>query len=168
MKWAKRQQIPSGPLARALDVLAMLVDDNNSTFKSQKTIAGRMRCSLRTVWQHLNDLETLGIIQRSRRSRGRGRGRTSDVIFLRVDQDFIFTRDQLSDVLHRAKSASFKRAPHKDYNSQFSSMQLAENAEHEEHSDQPVEDFYPEEPDELGENASNGYGPVGMSREDVA
>ena len=137
MKWAKDQVIGSGPHARALDVLAQLANEakGHSLFHSQRVIAARMRCSLRTARSLLADLETLKIIQRARRSRGRGRGRTTDLIRLRIDQNFTFTREQIRTLLQAAKPAACKSAPTVSYKRQLSQLQAAETAGH----DQPLD-----------------------------
>lgn len=137
MKWAKAQTIENGPLARALDVLAQLAnaEKGHSLFHSQKTIAARLHCSVRTARNLLADLETLRIIQRARRSRGRGLGRTTDLIRLRLDQSFTFDKDQIRTLLQAAKPAACKSPLGGSYKRQLSHLQAAETAGH----DQPLD-----------------------------
>lgn len=141
MKWAKEQAIENGPLARALDVLAQLANEkkSNSLFHSQRTIAARMRCSVRTARNLLAELETLTIIQRARRSRGRGLGRTTDMIRLRMDQNFSFTKDQIRTLLQAAKVAGCKSPSAGSYKRQISHLQAAETAGHDQPLDQHQE-----------------------------
>lgn len=141
MKWAKLQSIESGPLSRALDVLAQLANERqgHSLFHSQATIAARLHCSVRTARNLLADLETLKVIQRARRSRGRGLGRTTDLIRLRTDQNFTFTKDQIRTLLQAAKVAGCNRASTGSYNRQISHLQPAETAGDRSTSDQQKE-----------------------------
>ncbi|MEO6013933.1 MAG: helix-turn-helix domain-containing protein [Devosia sp.] len=147
MKWAKAQTIESGPHARALDVLAKLANENkgHSLFHSQATIAARMHCSLRTARSLLADLERLRIIQRARRSRGRGLGRTTDLIRLRMDKTFTFTRDQIKTLLQAAETASCKSLGSESYNRQVLHLQAAETAGDRITTDQPKKESIQEE-----------------------
>lgn len=63
-------------------VLADYVDEHDSCFPSQVTIAAEAQCSERKVRDVLADLERTGIITRQARPQPTGRGRTSDRIIL--------------------------------------------------------------------------------------
>lgn len=162
MKWAKQQSIGSGPHARALDVLAQLANENkgHSLIHSQRTIATRLHCSVRTARTLLTDLEILKVIQRARRSRGRGRGRTTDLIRLRLDQTFSFTRDQIRTLLQAAKAASCKSPEFESYKRQFSHLQAAETAGDRITTDQPKKIIYPREQDLVGGNTREAGKPA--------
>lgn len=148
MKWAKQQTIESGPHARALDVLAQLANEKkgHSLFHSQRTIAARMHCSVRTARNLLADLEALKMIQRARRSRGRGLGRTSDLIRLRIDKSFTYTRDQIRTLLQAAKAASCKSSGSENYKRQILHLQAASSAGDRSTTDQP-KNIHPREQD---------------------
>lgn len=63
--------------------LASYADEKDSCYPGQETLADRAGVSTRTVRRALDDLEKLGLIERSRRMDSRGY-RTSDRYFLKV------------------------------------------------------------------------------------
>jgi DNA-binding Lrp family transcriptional regulator len=69
-----------------LVALADMADENNSCFPGQAKIAGMVGCSVRTVSNTLAELESLELIERSRRHRNDGY-RTSDRFFLQVGRE---------------------------------------------------------------------------------
>jgi biotin operon repressor len=151
MKWAKQQRIADGPLGRTVDLLAQMVDDNSMMFHSQKTIAGRLHCSHRTLWARLQELEQLEVISRGARSRGRGLGRTSDWLSLNTKRNFVITRQQVKDMRKSHKLARRSPQSTETYNSQILLMQLAKIAKHDQPSDQPKKFGDQEELNSIGE-----------------
>lgn len=91
MRWARRQLVPNGALKAVLTELASVSRDGVNAWPSQQTIAHSTGLSMRTVWQSLQLLQQLGLIDRRRRSLGR-QGRTSDMISLAVHREFRLTR----------------------------------------------------------------------------
>lgn len=163
MKWARRQMIENGPLSRALDVVAQLANGQKgySLFHSQRTIASRLHCNVRTARRLLDQLERLGIIQRAHRSRGRGQGRTSDLIKLRVDRDFTFTKEQIRTLLQADKIAASKPLASPTYKRTFSHLQAEKMPGHDQLSDQQKKEaVYPREQDLVrGNTHARGGGP---------
>lgn len=139
MKWARRQKLGIPSLNRLADALAALVNEkhNGCLYHSQRSIAERARYGTRTVRRLLADLETLGVIQRARRSRGQGRGRTTDLIRLRLDQDFTFTKDEATALLQAAKMASCNAVQPESYKRPSCHLQAAKMAGDDKLCDQP-------------------------------
>ncbi|MEP9390580.1 helix-turn-helix domain-containing protein [Mesorhizobium sp. KR9-304] len=96
LKWARRQLVPNGALKAVLTEIASVSRDGINAWPSQHTIAQSTGLSQRTVWQSLQILQQLGLIDRRRRSLGRN-GRTSDMISLAVHREFRLTRAAILD-----------------------------------------------------------------------
>jgi hypothetical protein len=83
LSWARKLKLTASDKALMFAVCSYL-DENNSCYPSQATLAEDAGMSVRTVYAKLQRFERLGLVERSARMRGEGRGRTSDRIKVNV------------------------------------------------------------------------------------
>ena len=79
LAWAKKLTLTASDKA-LMFALCSYLDEHNSCFPSQATLAQDAGMSVRTVIYKLQRFERLGLVERSARMRQEGRGRTSDRI----------------------------------------------------------------------------------------
>jgi DNA-binding MarR family transcriptional regulator len=89
LSWARKLKLTASDKA-LMFALCSYLDENNSCYPSQGTLADDAGMSVRTVGYKLQRFERLGLIERTSRMRAEGRGRSSDRIKVRVG----FTPDQ--------------------------------------------------------------------------
>ena len=86
------QGLKAGP-SLVLLALADFADERNSCFPGRERIAGRARCSVRSVTTYLRELEELGLISIERRSYSTGKSqirRSSNRYILHLDRTYPF------------------------------------------------------------------------------
>lgn len=81
--WARKLPLKATDMA-LLYALCSYLDEHNSCYPSQVTLASDAGMSVRTVYDKLQRFERLGLIERQARMRAEGRGRTSDRIRVMV------------------------------------------------------------------------------------
>lgn len=101
MKWARRQRIQDGVLLNVVKRLSEIADDTGVSWASQARIAAACGMSDRSVRRALRLLQQLGVVTRTRRSRG-FLGRTTDLVVLSLHRDFDIGRA----VIRKIRAAS--------------------------------------------------------------
>lgn len=97
IKWARLQRIGNSTLKAVVNAIALRADKHGATWVSQSALAQDLGMSDRTLRRQLVVLEALGVITRTRRSKGR-HGRASDLTVLSMHRLFNVTDKDLRAV----------------------------------------------------------------------
>lgn len=108
IKWVRNQNFGSASLKSVVNALALRVDKSGVTWIAQALLAQDVGMSDRNLRRHIRVLEALGVITRTKRSRGR-QGRASDLIILALHRRFDITAKDIRAARQRLAEESSNR-----------------------------------------------------------